>query len=444
MKHRYLKISPALLAVTFLCIGALPTAMQAVAQEGPTDQEKAIHYSLYYEDFKNGNYEGALPNLRWILAHSPEFQGRRKTDKNFERAIKAYEEIGMAQEDDEIRRAYLDSALVMFDVAVPTLQDKGVEIDVFEWTRNKGTFILKHQDDLEDHVGEIAGLFRKIFELDPARTQLFYLEYVIRDCIANEDKQCAIDFMTEIERKAGDNAEIMARINEFRGALFTSPEERIAFLEQKLEKTPDDLDIITELFELYEQEKYRDKMYEMGARLQQMKPDPRIYRILAKMRLDDGDADEAIKMYEQSLAMPGGKDAAREVYYNIGIAHQQEGRLSKARVAFRKALQIDPSYGMALIGIGDLYVSSVANCGSFEREDRTVYWLATDYFERARDQDPSVSRMANQRIRSIRRSFPDQEALFFKGWNPGDSFTIDGSLGSCYAWIGETTRVRHP
>lgn len=444
MKHRYPFLTPALVAFTALLLGLPATAPQARAQEGPTAQEKAIHYSLYYEDFKNGNYEGALPNLRWIIRNAPEFQGRRKTDKNFERAIKAYEEIAATQEDPAMQRTYLDSALVMFDQAVPTLKDRGVDIDEYEWTRNKGNFILKHQEELPDLVPQVAGLFRNLLEMDPARTQLFYLEYVIRDCIANDDKQCAIDYMNEIESKLGDNVEVMARVNEFRGALFTSPEERIAFLEMKLEKTPDDTEIISELFDLYEQEGLRDKMYEMGQRLQQMEPNARIYRILAKMRLDDGDTAEAIKMYEQSLTMPGGQDAAREVYYNIGIAHQQEGRLSKARVAFRKALELDPNYGLALIGIGDLYVSAVANCGSFEREDRTVYWLATDYFERAKAKDPSVARMANQRIRNIRRSYPDQEALFFKNWTPGESFRIDGSISPCYAWIGETTRIRKP
>jgi len=439
MKNRYYSFR---LAFFMGLLSMIMPALSARAQtseneEKPTKQEIAIHYSLYYEDFKNGNYEGALPNLRWILKHAPGFS--RNTDKNFDRAVKVYEELAMAAEDEQTRRAYLDSALMIFDKAVPTIKDIGGTIDEYEWTRDKGNFILKHRDDLPEMIDSVAVLFRKAWDLDPKRTQLFYIEYIIRDYLSKDDKQAAIDFMDEVEQKRGDDPDIMARITEFRGAIFTSPEERIAFLENQLEKNPGDMDLITELFELYKEEGMRDKMYEMGEKLKEQEPTARVFRILGKMRLEDGDTQEAIRLYEKSLELDDGKENAREVYYNIGIAHQQEGRLSRARTAFRKALQADPNYGLALIAIGDLYVQAVQNCGSFEREDRAVYWLATDYFERAKARDPSVANMANQRIKNIRRFYPTAEDKFFKGWNEGDKYTINYG---CYEWINETTTVR--
>ncbi len=439
MKNRYSSLR---LAFFLGLLSMIMPALSARAQtseneEKPTKQEIAIHYSLYYEDYKNGNYEGALPNLRWILKHAPGFS--RNTDKNFDRAVKVYEELAMAAEDEPTRRAYLDSALMIFDKAVPTIKDIGGTIDPYEWTRDKGNFILKHRDDLPEMTDSVAVLFRKAWELDPQRTQLFYIEYIIRDYLSKDDKQAAIDFMEEVEQKRGDDPDVMARITEFRGAIFTSPEERIEFLEKQLEKKPGDMDIITELFELYKEEGMRDKMYEMGEKLKEQEPTARVYRILGKMRLEDGDTEEAIRLYQKSLELDDGKENAREVYYNIGIAHQQEGRLSRARTAFRKALQADPNYGLALIAIGDLYVQAVQNCGSFEREDRAVYWLATDYFERAKVRDPSVANIANQRIKNIRRFYPTAEDKFFKGWNKGDKYTINYG---CYEWINETTTVR--
>ncbi len=439
MKNRYNTLRLAVfLGISGMFLPALSAyAQDAGTQEKPTQQDILVHYSLYYEDFKNGNYESALPNLRWILEHAPGFS--RNTDKNFDRAVKVYEELAMAAEDEATRRAYLDSALLMFDKAVPTIKDIGGTIDEFEWVRNKGNFILKHREDLPDMVDSVAVYFRKAWELDPQRTQLFYIEYIIRDYLSKDDKQAAVEFMEEVEEKRGDDPEIMARITEFRGALFTSPEERIEFLESQLEKNPGDLDIITELFELYREEGMRDKMYEIGEKLKELEPSARTYRILGKMRLEDGDTEEAIRLYQKSLELDESKENAREVYYNIGIAYQQMGQLSRARTAFRKALQADPNYGLALIAIGDLYVQAVQNCGSFEREDRAVYWLATDYYERAKARDPSVANMANQRIRSIRRFYPTAEDKFFKGWNAGDKYTVNYG---CYEWINETTTVR--
>ena len=170
-------------------------------------------------------------------------------------------------------------------------------------------------------------------------------------------------------------------------------------------------------------------------------PNGRLYRTVAKMRLDDGDTEEAIRLYEESLEMEGGPEAAREVYFNIGIAHQQEGRLASARSQFRKSMEADPTYVQALIAIGDLYVTAVQGCGSFEREDRAVYWLAADYFDRAasRTDNDGIRNQARQRSSNIKRFFPTAEDKFFKNWNPGDRFTIDYG---CYTWIGESTAVR--
>ena len=80
-------------------------------------------------------------------------------------------------------------------------------------------------------------------------------------------------------------------------------------------------------------------------------------------------------------------------------------------------------------------------CGSFEREDRAVYWLAADYFDRAasRADTDTYRNQARQRASDIRRFFPTAEDKFFKNWTAGDRYTIDYG---CYTWVGETTTVR--
>ena len=127
------------------------------------------------------------------------------------------------------------------------------------------------------------------------------------------------------------------------------------------------------------------------------------------------------------------------MYFNIGIAHQQEGRLSRARTAFRQTIEADAAFGPAYLAIGDLYVSAVQGCGSFEREDKAVYWLAADWYDRGASRDPGRANVAQERLNSVRRYFPSAEDKFFKHWGAGDSYSIDYG---CYGWIGETTRVR--
>ena len=157
------------------------------------------------------------------------------------------------------------------------------------------------------------------------------------------------------------------------------------------------------------------------------------------MRLDDGESDLAIELYDHSITLEGGQEGIPEVYFSIGIAHQQEGRLSKARSSFRETLSAKPDYAEALVAIGDLYVAAVQGCGTFEREDRAVYRLAADYYDRATATAEEVSSLSRSRLSSIISYFPTAEDKFFKGWETCDSYTIDYG---CFSWIGESTRIR--
>ena len=128
----------------------------ASAQAG--DQEKAMYYSLYYEDFKNENYEGALPNLRWILQNAPGFP--RNNDRNFERAVTVFEKIAQSREDAGERQAYFDSALVILDTAVSRLQDAGADVSERDWLFEKGKFIQENEADLADLQPLVGDLYR--------------------------------------------------------------------------------------------------------------------------------------------------------------------------------------------------------------------------------------------------------------------------------------------
>ncbi len=396
-----------------------------------------MNYSLYAEYWRNSSFDTALPYLRWILKCAPGFPNN--SDRNYLRAVDVYEGIGMAADDPDVRRTYLDSALYIHDVAVTNLQDAGIEANPFTWLFNKGRFIQNHAEDLEDIQYEVGVIYRQAFDLDATQLESYYINFIISDYIQKDQKTNAISFMELVEEAYPENQEMLDMITQWRGRLFTSPEERIDFLEGQLEDDPDNVELVSDLFDLFLEEQMRNKVYELAPRLMQLDPSARTFRQVAKMRLDDGDTDAAIDLYNESLQMEGGQDAAREVYYNIGIAHQQEGRLSRARTSFRAALRADRTFGDAIMAIGDLYVVAVQACGSFEREDRAVYWLAADYFERAAARDERSAAQARSRLSTIRRLFPNAEDKFFKKWNTGDDYRVDYG---CYTWIGETTKVR--
>lgn len=433
-----IKALAAFLLAVFVTTGV---AQAAYGQDECDVDENTIrmNFSLYYEDFKNEAYETALPYLGWILKCAPGFPS--DNDRNFRRAVEAYEGMAEKMEDPEMKRAYLDSALHVFDIAVPALQEAEVEVDEFEWVFREGRFIQSHSADLPDLQTEVADLYMQAWEMNPEGMQPYYINFLISDFVNRDMKAEAVEFIDSVEETYPGNEEITGIVEQWRGQLFTSPGERIGFLESQREKNPDDPEILMELFGLYQQEGYRDMVYELAPVVLEQAPTARTYRMVGKMRLEDGDSEEAIELYERSLEMDGGQDAAKEVYYNIGLAHQQQSRLSSARTYFRRSLQADPSYAQALMAIGDLYQTAVQNCSTFEREDRAVYWLATDYFERAARvaESDALAQQARTRASGLRQYYPTPEDKFFKDWTAGDRYMIDYG---CYSWINEATTVR--
>jgi hypothetical protein len=426
--------------LTMMVVAFTAQAQPASAQsEGaPDEQTKAMNYSLYWEEFKNGNYSHhALSHLKWILEHAPAFP--RNDDRNFKRLVEAYDSLSARADDPSVSQAYLDSALSVFDTAVPALKQANADVDEFEWVLEKARFIQSKVDDLPEAQAELISLYEKAYALAPERLQDYYLMVLVQT-YSGQDKQKTLDFMDELEGQFGDRQELMSYITQARDALFTSPEERMAFLEERRLREPDNMDLVNELFDIYRELRMRDKMYEIGEELLTRTPTSATYRIIAKLRLDDGEAQEAFDLYQKALDMPGA-EARVEDYYNMGIAQQQLGSLSRARQFFRRALEVNPNYGRAHIAIGDLYVTSVSNCGSFEREDKAVYWLAVDYYEQARQRDPSVAAQANQKINTYRRSFPNAEDMFFRNWSAGQSYRIDYG---CYQWVNEATTMKAP
>jgi len=163
---------------------------------------------------------------------------------------------------------------------------------------------------------------------------------------------------------------------------------------------------------------------------------------VASTRLDDGEPRKAFDLLQKMIEMDEASATAQD-YYNMGVAQQQMGSLAKARTYFREAIDTDSSFGSAYMAIGDLYASAVSQCtgGELSLQDRAVYWLATDYYQRAKANDSSVASAANQNIGRYREYFPSKEKIFFKGWEPGQSYSIDYG---CYSWIGESTTVKNP
>jgi len=436
------KLPVGLLAAYLLVavVGAQPATAQTNGGSEPTKREVLTHYSLYFEDFKNENYASALPNLRWMLDNAP--TQPNNDDRNFRRAVELYSALAEEAESESNTQAYLDTAYTIVNNAPSRLEELGADYSAFNWTMRKGRFLQQYGEQMPDVSDDPVTYYREAFNIAPDKMQAYYIDRIVSTYLNNGEQQAALTFMDEVEAALSDDSDVMNVVNQYRRQVFgRNPQARIEFLEAKLEESPDDPQIMGDLFELYMQQGQRQKAAQLSEKLLQMSPSLEIYRQVAEMRLEDGEAQRAFELYQTAESSTDAPLTAQD-YFNMGEAQQQMGNLREARSYYRQAIDQDQSFGDAYIAIGDLYAQAVSECGGSEmgRGDKAVYWLAVDMYQQAKSADPSVASTADSKINTYVKYFPTAEDIFYRDdMEEGQSFRVDYG---CYSWINETTTVR--
>ncbi|NBB76451.1 MAG: tetratricopeptide repeat protein [Bacteroidetes bacterium] len=433
-----------------LVIAILFTASsQAFSQsEPPYGMSEIQAYSIFYENYRTGNYEMAKQYGTWMLDNKPaEIEGyaRFSLPRQFERMITVYTELSKQEQDPSLSAAMLDTAATIYDEAFETFSED--EIDYFEWTLDRGRFYQEYQEQLDDGLAKAYENYRTAYEMDPERfTELadgYFVQVLLSNYASRDMKDEALAMIDTVEQYAGESLQQV--IDETRDQLFDDPEERVGFLEGRLEQNPGDTEIMNELIDLYDETGQREDAIEMAENLLEEEQTFENAERLAEFAQADGQNQEAIEYFEQALELTDDPDQQKEVMVEIAEILQNEGNLQRARRYARQAINIDNSWGEPYIRIAQIYASAISQCTQgrqIEREDRTVYWLVLDYLDRARSVDPSSANTVNRLYNTYEPVLPSAEDKFFRGWETGDDFRIGSNIGECYSWIGETTTVR--
>ncbi|MFO8098846.1 MAG: hypothetical protein R6T83_04400 [Salinibacter sp.] len=429
------------LGAVLLVPGSWVSSAQAQDSQ-PSDQDKAMHYSLYYENYKNDNFERAKSDLLWVVENAPGYP--KGDDRNFERQFKLYRGLAEQASDEDARTAYLDTAATVLASAPERMEDLDLEFEAFEWEIMRGQFVDEHEDSLSElpsSLDDSVSHYRTAYDLAPEEINPYYIKRVLRAYMDNNEQQEALEFASAVEQERGEEEEVANIIASVRDDIFDkNPDAQVAYFEDQYEAHSDSLALMQQLFNAYVERGSLSKASDLAPRLMEEDVPAETIREIANMRLEDGRPEDALEAYERMDEMDTSLTA--EDHYRMGEAHEQMDQFSRARSQFRDALEKDSEYGRAHIAIGDLYTSAVSDCSGDElgRTDRAVYWAAVDQFQKAKEVDSSVSSTANSKIETYRQYFPSQEDIFYRdAWEEGEEFTIDSG---CYSWIDETTTVR--
>ena len=203
-----------------------------------------------------------------------------------------------------------------------------------------------------------------------------------------------------------------------------------------VQEKPDDLELKVRLLKvLNSKDCTEEKIYlKLATDVHKANPTSESAYSLGQSYVRAGNLSEASGYMMQAVELCTGCSDRVKYLLKAGQVASALGNHSKARSYANQVLQIEPKNGEALILIGNAIAAQAGGC---EVPDSWgAYWLAYDYYQRARSLDPSVSDKASERMGSCNARFPTKEELFFRNMKEGDSFQV-GCGG-----LNESTTVR--
>ncbi len=417
-------------------------------QEPPNGMSELQAYAVFMDAYKGDDYEMAINFGAWMIEAKPKtIEGYDSFNllRQFDRMIKVYEGAANNESDPSAKKEYMEKAIHVFDEVFETFD----EIDEFDWYRKLGRFYHTNNAALNVRTPEIAEQYMKAYEADPQRfvedSDGYYAGFVLNSLASQGEREKAFEIIDEIEGYAP--AGLQGTISEVREKLFDGPEERIEFYESQIADADESekIELYTSLIDLYEETNQIEEAADAALKLFELDSSFTNSRKVANLYLDEGEYREAIQYLETALERAESNDQKKELTLQLAETHQQLEQFRQARDYARQAIDLDADYGEAYVRMSSIYAATISNCtggSTLDREDRTVYWLVVDYLNKAKEADSSLASNANNRISSYEGAMPSSEDKFFQGWETGDSFNIDESVGECYAWIDETTTVK--
>lgn len=218
-----------------------------------------------------------------------------------------------------------------------------------------------------------------------------------------------------------------------------SCENIVALFEPKFKATPEDKELVSGIVKLLNDGScFQEPLFLSAVEsLYKMDPTYQSAYYLYKLYSIKDDHENAVKMLQQAIDSDQ-STAKEDAEYSYLLASYYLGKLdnsAKAVVAAKQAMELDPSYtGKVYMLLGSVWAS--VRCGGNEVEQRAKWWVAVDYFMKAKNADSSLTEEADRFISTYRQYFPLQEEAFMYDIVDGASFTV-----SC-GGMRESTTVR--
>ena len=448
------------MAVTGLLLGTVMINTTATAQEIPyTEYERltgprygqdsatcVINLSLYREFYRQWRQAGgtgtvideAIKPWREVFLNCPLASQNTYID-----GVAIVEYMIEKEKDPEKKEKLIDTLMMVYDQRIRAFGREGFVLG------RKGVNLINHRPNANE---ELFSIFRQSVNGSgneseaPVIAQYFrYAERLVRNETITKDE--FFEIYEQIVRiidynvSQGNQQQISVWEN-IRSFIeqtlepYATCDDLVNIFSRKLDETPEDLDLLYKIINLFDRRGCTDAPLYLSATLKayELDPSPESAYAIGRMYFRNRKYAESIDFLKEAEKLESPADRADGMLL-LANSYRETGNKVRAREAALKSIQARPNDGNPYILIGDLYAASTEQCGDNELTTNAVYWVAVDKYIEARRIDSSVADEATNRINIYTKHFPSAETIFFHGYGEGDPFEVE-------CWINEKTVVR--
>ena len=430
-----------IILLTVLAVFGGQFKASAQGKYGADSAQCLLYLSYYQEYWKQKNYDSALPNWRKAYSVCPATASQNMFIHGTRLMTRQLDKI----KDPAQRSAIIDTILTLQDQRMTTYPKKRVEI-----MNNKGQYMINYRGSDSKYIYDnLSGIVAELGTQSSGSILVNLLQSGI--ALYREDKLSADEVIAlydtvsdaingadaKNDAEAEDNAKAKATIESiFADSKVASCDNLIAIFTPRYEADSDNLALVSNIVKLMNnaEDCASNDLY-LKAVTSMYKLDPSYRSAYALFRLNSArdNVADAARYIEEAIADPESDETVDAQYnYELALFAYKNGMRGKAYEAARKAVDLDHGYaGKAYLLIGNLWASSTC---SDEVDKYARFWAATDYFQKARNTDPTLAEDASASISSVSRYYPEASEIFMYDLTAGQSYTV-----SCGGMTASTT-----
>ena len=427
-----------------ICFMGGAAMAQTLESKYGLDSAKTIeNASIYTEFVKQKNYKDALPAWRYVFFNAPKFQ------------MTTYvrgEEIMTNMFMQTKNHAYIDTLMIVYD--------QRINYFVNHNRYNEGYILGKKGADLyrfgkkdDATLKEAYGYLTRSFELEGAKTHpitaqiMFFAagELLKKEMITKDEYIGLYMKLSDYADNGIKNASKPEMFQDVKGKLdamffdagVADCETLNKLLGAKYEANKEDVSNLKEIASLLRRSECVDLplFAAVAEQLYKIEPTADAAYSLAIMFLRRQDFDKTEGYLKEAIAKSDDNAAKGDYYMRMAQLKLAKKQYAAAKTNALEALKINPNNGAALLLIGRAYASYSPSYGEDDFDHASVFWVAVDKFQRAKQVDPSVAEEANKLISTYSPHFPNKDEAFFRS-------VTDGATVKIGDWINETTTAR--